>query len=332
MARPSTPVNVITGALGVGKTTSVRGAFQHRPSGERWAVLVNEFGEVGIDGPVLEEGGLAVREIAGGCICCTAGLELRVGLVRLLREVRPDRLLIEPSGVARPATVIDVLRSEGLAEAVDVRAVITLVHPRHFLDPVRRQRPGYDDQVLLADVLVGNHADACTDDELQEFVAAAGALDPPKLAVATTRFGQLQPEWLDLRAAPRQVQRRPHADPTEVRQTEGGGKVASGPDAEGCGWVWPAEAVFDRLLLEEALQELVHPCEALPQGALRVKGLMRTPRVVVEVHASPTEVRFRALDWRRDSRLEILAPPGSGARWAAVEERLAACRVDRGGR
>jgi len=81
-----TPISttLITGFLGVGKTTAIRHLLANKPAGQRWAVLVNEFGEIGIDGAVLsDESGVTVREIAGGCICCSQGPTLRVALTRL---------------------------------------------------------------------------------------------------------------------------------------------------------------------------------------------------------------------------------------------------------
>ena len=72
------PTTLFTGFLGVGKTTAILSAFEHRPTEGRWAVLVNEFGEIGIDGAILSDrDGLAVAEVPGGCICCSAGLALR---------------------------------------------------------------------------------------------------------------------------------------------------------------------------------------------------------------------------------------------------------------
>jgi len=326
----------------VGKTTALLDLFAQRPPDEKWAVLVNEFGQVGIDGPVLDAGGLQVKEVAGGCICCTAGLELRVGLVRLLREVRPDRLLIEPSGVARPATVVDVLRAPGLREAIAPRAVSTLVDPRAFVDPVVRARDAYSDQVLLADVLVGNWADRCTPEEVAAFEAEAAGLYPPKLVVATTSHGRLDPAWLDLDPARPGAGRAPHdhhahhahGEPRDHASAAGpvgpGRYAADGADASSCGWIWPSDVVFDRWELEEALQTLVHACDALPAGSLRIKGVFRTPRVVLLVHASPEAIRFEALNWRRDSRVEVLAPPVDGGHpapdWDAVEALFHACR------
>ncbi len=80
-----TKTNLITGFLGSGKTTSILHLLAHKPANEKWAVLVNEFGEVGIDGALLAESGALLKEISGGCMCCVNGLPMQVGLNTLLR-------------------------------------------------------------------------------------------------------------------------------------------------------------------------------------------------------------------------------------------------------
>lgn len=306
------PVTLVTGELGVGKTTAIRALFAHRPEGERWAVLVNEFGEVGLDGPVLEAGGLEVREVPGGCICCSAGLSLRVALVRLLREIQPDRLLIEPTGLAHPAAVLDQLRLPGLREAVSQRATITLVDPRRFLDPAIRGRDVYADQVIAADVLVANRSDLADLGTLTRFRQAASALYPPPLVVANTQHGELDPEWLELAPFPE----RPVS-----------GKVHVASNHVGHGWVFPPTVVFDKNLLEDALQELVRPGPALPAGVARLKGLFRTPRVWLKVDATPDLLKFEGINYRRDSRVEVIAPADPPPDWAAVEAMFEAARI-----
>ncbi|MGL6294780.1 MAG: CobW family GTP-binding protein, partial [Plesiomonas sp.] len=90
--------NLITGFLGSGKTTTIRHLLASKPEHEKWAVLVNEFGEIGIDGALLRDQGAVVKEIPGGCLCCVAGLPMQVGLNMLISQHRPDRILIEPTG------------------------------------------------------------------------------------------------------------------------------------------------------------------------------------------------------------------------------------------
>jgi len=100
------PANLVMGFLGAGKTTAILHLLDTKPAGETWAVLVNEFGAVGIDGTVIAGQGVFVKEVPGGCMCCAAGLPMQVAVNRLLREARPDRLLIEASGLGHPRRVL----------------------------------------------------------------------------------------------------------------------------------------------------------------------------------------------------------------------------------
>jgi G3E family GTPase len=304
------PTHLICGFLGVGKTTAILDLFRHRPAGERWAVLVNELGEVGIDGETLAEGGYAVREIAGGCICCASGPQLQVHLVRLLREERPDRLFIEPTGLAMPGTILDMLRRPGFREALAVRAVITIVDPVRFGQRRYRELDAYAAQLQAADVLVANQCDVAPHEAVQTFLDEAAAMWPPKVEVATTSQGRLDPRWLDLDPVPREVAHdHHHTDEVEQR-----------------GWVYPIDRVWDRARLQAALQELVRPGPLLPDGVLRLKGVFRTPGAWLMVQATEDRVAFHPVQHRRDSRLEVLVRAGSGPDWAAVEAAVEAAR------
>ena len=106
------PAHLIAGPLGAGKTTLIRHLLAQKPASERWAVLINEFGQIGLDAALLEQGddGIAMAEVAGGCLCCVNGAPFQVGLGRLLRKAKPDRLLIEPSGLGHPVQLLAQLR------------------------------------------------------------------------------------------------------------------------------------------------------------------------------------------------------------------------------
>ncbi|MBU3825669.1 MAG: GTP-binding protein, partial [Candidatus Oceanisphaera merdipullorum] len=83
--------HLVMGFLGTGKTTLLRHLLANKPEHERWAILVNEFGEVGIDGALLTEQGATIKEIPGGCLCCVSGLPFQIGLNALLHKAKPDR-------------------------------------------------------------------------------------------------------------------------------------------------------------------------------------------------------------------------------------------------
>ncbi|WP_018952717.1 CobW family GTP-binding protein [Thioalkalivibrio sulfidiphilus] len=197
------PTHLITGFLGVGKTTAIRHLLAHRPAGERWAVLVNEFGQVGVDEQLMEGEDVAIRQVPGGCLCCVSSQAFTVGLNRLIREERPARILIEPTGLGHPARVIETLTGEFYRQVLDLRAVITLIDARHLASPRHRTHPTWQDQIALADVLVANKADLYSDAEREAFLDFARRLDPPKSRTALVSQGALDPAWLDLPAHPK---------------------------------------------------------------------------------------------------------------------------------
>jgi len=122
------PVNLITGRRGAGKSSLIRRLLAQRPAGERWAVLYNDVPAAGEATPDPEQDEVRFSLMADGCICCSAQVGLRVALTRLLRDARPQRLLIEPSSHARVNEVLRLLADRWLAPVLDVRATILVVN------------------------------------------------------------------------------------------------------------------------------------------------------------------------------------------------------------
>ena len=121
------PCTLVTGFLGAGKTTVINQLLATKPNDERWALLINEFGRIGIDGALLassqdndlEQKNIAIREVSGGCICCTSQLPLQIAISRLLSDNHPRRLLIEPTGLAHPRELILQLSAPHWQTALD---------------------------------------------------------------------------------------------------------------------------------------------------------------------------------------------------------------------
>jgi G3E family GTPase len=295
-----TPVNLITGFLGVGKTTAILDLLARRPAHAPWAVLVNEFGQVGIDGATLMQDGVAVREVPGGCICCSAQLPLRVTLTRLLREVRPQRLLIEPTGIGHPAGVIDVLRSEGLANVVQLRNVICLVDPRQLSDARYAGLDTYRDQLSLADVLVANKIDLASAEQMQAFSAFAANCYPPKRLVATVHHGQLEPAWLDIASSG--VYAAPTGHDHDTNQF-----VARG-------WTFAPEQAFDLAKLRALFESW-----AADTRIARAKGVFRLGRDWRLVNLAQGQVTLEPIAYRSDSRVDVIAYADPGVDWRELE-------------
>ncbi len=136
------PTHVIAGPLGAGKTSLIRQLLAQRPPNERWAVLVNEFGLVGLDAALLsrDNEGIAIGEVAGGCLCCVNGMPFQVGLGRLLRKARPDRLFIEPSGLGHPVQLLGQLRQAPWSGVLAVQPLLMVLdtQPWHVASHCRK--------------------------------------------------------------------------------------------------------------------------------------------------------------------------------------------------
>lgn len=173
------PTNMITGFLGAGKTTAILHLLKNKPQNERWAVLVNEFGEVGIDGQIIkgqhseEEQGVYIKEVPGGCMCCTAGAPMKVALNQLLKHSKPDRLLIEPTGLGHPIEVIETLTSKYFEQVIDLQKVITLIDARNVSDKRYTEHSTFNQQLSIADHIIGNKNDLCTESDRNSLLTYA---------------------------------------------------------------------------------------------------------------------------------------------------------------
>ena len=193
------------GFLGVGKTTAIVNLLKQKPENESWAVLVNEFGKVGVDGAIFSAAGVTVSEVAGGCLCCAVSVPFQVSINRLLKDVKPDRLIIEPSGLGHPRKVIDMLVNNAFKGVLDLRANICLVDPQKFKDKRYTGNINFVDQIALSDVLVANKMDLADHQAVQLFYQWTEKQQPRKSLIAQTSEGQLDFSWLDI---PRNIQRQ----------------------------------------------------------------------------------------------------------------------------
>ena len=168
MSPHRTALHVITGATGSGKTTVIRALIAQRPATERWAVLTNDFAPATLGGapPRLMQN-VTVREVAG-CACCTGQLVMRTALVALLREPRPDRVVIEASSAAEPKALFSLFEEPALASVVDMRPVVATAAVSHLVDARYVTAAVYGEQLKSADVIVLTAPPAVTDEQLAD--------------------------------------------------------------------------------------------------------------------------------------------------------------------
>ena len=211
-----TRTHIITGFLGVGKTTAILNLLKQKPADEKWAVLVNEFGEVGVDGAILESltgdsDNIVTKEIPGGCLCCVSGLPFQMGLNLLIAKEKPDVLLIEPTGLGHPRNILKTLRDEHYQDVLDIGASVCLIDPRHLSDSRHTQHETFVDQIQLADVLVANKTDLASEQDKAAFDELVGQAQPDKSAFAWVNQGQIDIALLNYPADKQRLAVHPEA-------------------------------------------------------------------------------------------------------------------------
>jgi len=217
------PATVITGFLGAGKTSIIRHLLGHA-RGRRVAVIVNEFGDVGIDGEILLGCGIEgcdegnVLELANGCICCTVADDFIPTMKALLeRPTPPEHIIIETSGLAMPKPLVSAFNWPAIRTRVTVDAVVTVVDGpalaggRFAADPeaLARQRAGdealdhespieelFEDQLACADLVVVNKADRIPAATLEALSAQLRAEIRPEVKLVAAAHGAVDPRTL----------------------------------------------------------------------------------------------------------------------------------------
>jgi G3E family GTPase len=155
-------VNVVYGFLGAGKTTFIQHILENPSPGEKLVVLVNEFGEVGLDGLILSQTGnrqFDVVELPSGCICCTMAGDFRRQFLELHDRYSPDRLILEPTGVATISQITQILEGEDLEPLYDGLGLIHILDASEFLTFVKRQRHFMENQLRNSTVAILNKVD-----------------------------------------------------------------------------------------------------------------------------------------------------------------------------
>ncbi len=280
------PVTVITGFLGAGKTTLIRHLMQN-PQGKRLAILVNEFGTLGVDGDILKSCADAncpvenIVELANGCICCTVADDFIPTIEALMAlPVRPDHIIIETSGLALPKPLLKAFDWPAIRSRITVDGVITLadaeavaagrfapdlaaVEAQRLADPsIDHETPlaeVFEDQISCADIVLLSKADLAGEAGLAAARAVIEAESPRKLPILAMTEGMIDPRLilgLNSRAEDDIAARPSHHDGHDDHEHDDFDTV-----------VIDFPEISDPEALVAAIQRLAHE-----QNILRVKG------------------------------------------------------------
>ncbi|MCQ4308663.1 CobW family GTP-binding protein [Pseudomonas stutzeri] len=316
------PTHVICGPLGAGKTSLIRSLLAQKPASERWAVLINEFGQIGLDAALLstDEAGISLAEVSGGCLCCVNGVPFQVGLSRLLRKAKPDRLLIEPSGLGHPTELLTQLGAPPWQDALALQPCLAVLDAAALArdEPLPRS---VQQAIQRSGLLLLNKSEALDQADRQRIMAGLPSL--PLLWTTQGEFPITALPGIDQRAGPRadsplplSASAAPVGDVWLYPQQPVCQSQASA-DGWSIGWRWHSSQRFDLQRIERWLGSL---------DWRRAKMVLHSPDGWRSANALAGErLLFKPSEWRKDSRLELIF--NGPADEALLKAAMAACRL-----
>ncbi len=193
-----TKIDIISGFLGAGKTTFIKKLLEEAIAGEQVVLIENEFGEIGIDGGFLKNSGIEIREMNSGCICCSLVGDFGASLAEVLKTYKPDRVIIEPSGVGKLSDVMKAVRDVSADMDVILNSAVTIVDAAKCKMYMKNFGEFFNNQIENAGTIVLSRTDVA-DEKKVEAAAAMIREHNAKASIVTTPCAQLTgPQLLEI--------------------------------------------------------------------------------------------------------------------------------------
>lgn len=190
-----TQIDIISGFLGAGKTTFIQKLLQESLKGENVVLIENEFGEIGIDSGFLKNSGIEIREMNQGCICCSLVGDFETSLKEVIETYKPDRILIEPSGVGKLSDILSAVKTVSANLPVHLDGAVTVVDSTKAKLYNKNFGEFFDDQIRYATSIVLSRTDIAAEEKVEEAIRIVRALNP-KANLITTAIKELSGEKL----------------------------------------------------------------------------------------------------------------------------------------
>ncbi len=189
-----TKITIFSGFLGAGKTTLIKKLIKEGYNGEKLVLIENEFGQIGIDGGFLKDAGIEITEMNSGCICCSLVGDFGKALVKVLDEYKPDRILIEPSGVGKLSDVINAVKNID-AHDVELDGFTTVVDAKKCKMYQKNFGEFFNNQITYASCIILSHTAGLSQEKLNEAVSLIRQFNS-SAHVVTTDWDELTGEQI----------------------------------------------------------------------------------------------------------------------------------------
>lgn len=277
---------LISGFLGSGKTTLIKHFLSSQVEGlGKLVIIVNEVGDIGIDGALLKGRDVDMRELTSGCICCTIKSDFSKAIQEIHENVNPDFLVVEATGVAQPADILEVIHNSPVRQYIRLKGLVTVVDADIF---EAREVFGlfYENQIICAETIILNKIDLVSYESCQEIEKVLREMNPGAL-IFRTQYCDLDP--LLLFGDPRKGKAIHHGLHEPEHLDEHGFQTFS----------FESKGTMDRAKLEQALK-------SLPPTLFRLKGWIRFAEGSVHLDFVAGRYRIVPLEDPWDTALSLV--------------------------
>lgn len=356
-----TAINLIVGSLGAGKTTLIKNLLKKKPTTENWAILVNEFGAIGIDGAILEDStdnqaknSYKIKQIPGGCICCTALSGFQDAIKDVMQDYTPDRIFIEPTGIGEPESMVDLLNNDYFKQHFDIQTIFAVLDSKVSKVEHFKQMTIMQNLLDVADVIVFNKTDTADSHNLEKLNEYTNQLYPPKTAIVNTQNSLIEysliskvqsnkkPLRLSLNNTLPSNDEHHQIHSTNLTQQESGKDLFEKPantdlknlierksqqqlQTISIGWVFNNMTEFDWKKVLSLFKQLTES-KFSQTPPLRSKGVFKVGEPCMLFQwVNGQDISREFIAYKRDSRIEILLAENNKLDINLFEKKLAKC-------
>lgn len=333
-------VDVVYGFLGCGKTTFIKNILQYWGKEEQIVVLVNEFGDVGIDGEMLQDQNGNIVEMPSGCICCTLQPEFRMQLWELCQNIKPDRVIIEPTGVAVISQIGMITNAEIFQDAIQSVHNVFIADTASFMDIYKSNRHFVETQISKANLALLNKCDLVGGKKAQLLKGSITAINPD-ISVLMSEYGIV--DWAEYQASlkgtfqdsggksfstnkvlPLLRKNSSSCDCSEIFGNHAHNKLNFHPEEDALGYE-SIGLVFDKTTfikpqLENFFQELTGT--SMGQEIVRAKGIFRVNTGFIIMEMASGQLDSQPVKKASQSKISII---GKGLKRGTIEKKLNEC-------
>jgi G3E family GTPase len=322
-------VDIIFGFLGSGKTTFIARVLQEWGAQEQIVVLVNEFGEIGIDGTLLQNHGGTIVEMPSGCICCTLKSDFKAQILEILQTINPQRLIIEPTGVATISQIRTIIEAQVFEDAIDTINNVLVADATGFMALYKANPHFVESQVKNARIVLLNKCDRVEQRRAVLIRDAISAINPDATVMMTeyggVDWGQYQLALATTPVTPPPPGQQPATAPPNQTGEEGplGHLTLLQPEQDALGYesfgLIYDDLHFDQSMLENLFQQL--KSSGLGE-VVRAKGIFQVGNRWVLIELASGEISTQPVRQAEQSKVSVI---GRGLARKAIGAALEKC-------